>query len=189
MRHNKYGNCKYMSEVEEMDESGENIIRTSNRLEVNNNIRISKNQGIINHNFIQNKLNYDDFIKNTGESEIIDLEKFYETKQQKIEEILLKKSIKMTPQFYFKDKLKNDSLNKQVNKNNTKTIKIAASPNKEFKRSKSAISPMIKKYQNNSSKKVISPSNAPLRLSVNLGSNYNNINIVNHDESTLYIIV
>ena len=179
MKNNKYGNSEFMSEVEEMDESNEQNLRSSNTKnfkEANDNlIKLTHNQ-FSNHK--QNKVSYEEFTKNSNYNEMIDLEKFYETKQQKIEDILMRKSCKNTPQ-YLKDPVKkSEIIYGQVHKN-VKTFKIAGSPKSEIKRSNSMITSVVKK--NVFSKKIL-PNNTKLPVPV-VFTNNKNININNYEKS------
>jgi hypothetical protein len=86
------------------------------------------------------KVDYDEYSKNLVKTEQIDLEKFYETNQQKIEDILLKKTTKNYPNLLInRDSLrKSQEVNYQTLRNSMKGKSVVSpTSKKDNRRSKS----------------------------------------------------
>jgi len=133
---------KNESKVEEIDLKENHAFNIEQQNKINKEIYNNslKESTRLKNNLNIHKVDYDDYSKNVVKTEQIDLEKFYETNQQKIEDMLLKKTTKNYPNLL----MNRDSLRKshEVNypslRNSIKgKLVVSPSSNKDNKRSKS----------------------------------------------------
>ena len=128
-----------------------------------NSLRMSKTLNKTKTNYLPNKLNYEEF-SNNDTNQFEDLEKFYESRQQKIEDILYKKSNKQCPQFINKSNNKNEDLKKLSTRlNNNHSGSTRFSPKSSSERPKSAITKINSKSDSQNTNKIMQNYNKNLK--------------------------